>query len=139
LFIYDDHTVPWKVVCNNLDVSVFKGRDTYRGTAQFSNGTVRIQNYEEFRADMQTRFRIDKGKIALEDINLQSTGANTHVTGYVDLAKWPEMLYNVRSHIDFPIQKNIYFKTMNFTVVGQGDFAATFRFFRTPTAAPGAS
>ena len=133
LFIYDDHTVPWKVVCNNLDVSVFKGRDTYRGTAQFSNGSVKIQNYEEFRADMQTRFKIDGGKILLEDIDLQSTGADTHVTGYVDFKKWPEMLYNVRSHIDFPTQKDIFFKTMNFTVTGQGDFTGTFRFFKTPT------
>jgi hypothetical protein len=132
-FIYDDHTVPWQVVCNNLDVSVFKGRDTYRGTAHFSNGSVKIQSYEQFRADMQTRFKIDGGKILLEDINLQSTGADTHVTGYVDLKKWPDMVYNVRSHIDFPIQKAIFFKTMNFTVAGQGDFTGTFRFFKTPT------
>jgi len=32
-FTYDDHTTPWRVVCPNLNVSVFKGRDTYRGTA----------------------------------------------------------------------------------------------------------
>ena len=25
LFIYDDHTTPWAVVCRNLNVSVFKG------------------------------------------------------------------------------------------------------------------
>jgi hypothetical protein len=131
-FIYDDHTVPWQVVCNNLNVSVFKGLDTYRGTAQFSNGSVKIQSYEQFRADMQTRFRIDGGRIVLEDINLDSTGADTSVTGYVDLRNWPEMVYNVRSRIDFPTQKAIYFKTMNFDVSGQGDFAGTFRFFKTP-------
>lgn len=132
-FIYDDHTVPWKVVCNNLNVSVFKGLDTYRGTAQFSNGSVKIQNYEEFGAAMQTRFKIDNGKILLEDINLKSTGADTRVTGYVDFKNWPEMLYNVKSHIDFPIQKDIYFKTMNFSVTGQGDFIGTFRFFKSAT------
>jgi autotransporter translocation and assembly factor TamB len=132
-FVYDDHTVPWKVVCNNLDVSVFKGRDTYRGTAYFSHGTVKIQNYEEFAAAMQTRFKIDNGRVVLEDINLQSTGADTHVTGYVDFKKWPDMLYNVKSRIDFPVQKGIFFKTMNFTVAGHGDFTGTFRFFKTPT------
>src|SRR6185369_3178290 len=89
------------------------------------------QSYEEFRADMQTRFKIDNGRVVLEDINLRSTGADTHVTGYVDFKKWPDMLYNVRSHIDFPTQKDIYFKTMNFTVTGQGDFTGTFRFFKT--------
>ena len=133
-FIYDDHTVPWKVVCNNLDVSVFKGLDTYRGTAQFSkDGSVQIQNYEEFAVDMQTRFKIDDGKILLEDINLQSAGADTKVTGYVDLKKWPEMATTSKSHIDFPTQKDIFFKTMNFTVTGKGDFIGTFRFFKTAT------
>jgi hypothetical protein len=131
-FVYDDHTVPWKVVCRNLDVSVFKGLDTYRGTAQFSDGSVKIQSYDEFRADMQTRFRIDGGRILLEDINLRTTGADTRVTGYVDMKNWPEMLYNVRSRIDFPTQKAIYFRSMNFDVAGRGDFAGTFRFFKTP-------
>jgi hypothetical protein len=131
-FIYDDHTVPWQVVCNNLTVNVFKGLDTYRGTAQFSNGSVKIQSYEQFRADMQTRFRIDGGRIVLEDINLDSAGADTRVTGYVDLRNWPEMVYHVKSRIDFPTQKGIYFKTMNFGVTGQGDFEGTFRFFKTP-------
>ena len=136
-FVYDDHTTPWKVVCPNLDVSVFKGIDTYRGTARFTKGTVKIQNYEEFGAAMQTRFRIDKGRVLLEHINLQSDGASTAVTGYVDMSNWPDMLYNVRSQIDFPIQKAIFFKGMNFTVAGTGDFLGTFRFFKTSTGGTG--
>ena len=131
-FTYDDHTVPWSVVCRNLNVSVFKGLDMYRGTAQFSNGSVKIQTYDAFRADMQTRFRIDGPRIVLEDINLQSTGASTKVTGYVDVANWPNMVYNVRSRVDFPIQKAIFFKDMNFTTSGHGDFQGVFRFFKTP-------
>jgi hypothetical protein len=131
-FVYDDHTTPWIVVCNNLNVSVFKGLDTYRGTAQFTDGSVKILQYDAFRADLQTRFKIDGGKIILEHINLQSAGASTAVTGYVDVKNWPEMVYNVKSRIDFPIQKAIYFRDMNFTVAGRGDFDGTFRFFKTP-------
>jgi hypothetical protein len=41
------------------------------------------------------------------------------------------MLFNVKSHIDFPTQKAIYFKNMNFTVAGTGDFTGTFRFWKT--------
>ena len=132
-FTYDDHTTPWLVVCRNLNVSVFKGFDTYRGTAQFTNGAVKILQYDAFPTDMQTRFKIDGGKIILEDINLKSLGASTKVTGFVDIPNWPTMLYNVSSLIDFPIQKAIYFKDMNFTVAGQGKFDGTFRFFKTPT------
>lgn len=130
-FTYDDHTTPWLVVCRNLNVSVFKGFDAYRGTAQFTNGSVKILHYDAFPTDMQTRFKIDGGKILLEDINLQSLGATTKVTGYVDIPNWPTMVYNVKSRIDFPIQKNIYFRDMNFTVAGVGDFDGVFRFFKT--------
>ena len=48
------------------------------------------------------------------------------------------MVYNVKSRIDFPTQKAIFFKDMNFTVAGNGDFTGTFHFFKTPTA-PAAS
>src|SRR5438094_553264 len=85
-FTFDDHTVPWSVVCRNLNVHVFRALDAYRGTAQFSNGTVKIQAYDAFRADMQTRFKIDGGTVLLEWISLQSSGASSAITGYVDLA-----------------------------------------------------
>jgi hypothetical protein len=52
------------------------------------------------------------------------------IDGYVDLAHWPEMLYNVRSRVDFPTEKNIFFRDMDFTVAGFGDFAGTFHFFK---------
>jgi hypothetical protein len=129
-FTYQDHTTPWSTVARNLNVTVWKGLDTYRGTAQFSNGAVAIQTYRPFRADLQTTFKIDGGKVILDRINLTSEGATSAVTGYVDLAHWPEMLYNVRSRIDFPIQKEIFFKEMNFSVSGQADFTGAFHFFK---------
>ena len=125
-FTYEDHGTPWSVVCPNLDVSVFRGLDAYRGTAQFSKGTVTIQNYQPFAASMQTRFKIDNGRVVLDDINLQSTGASSRITGYVDLSRFPEMLYRVKSRIDFPTQKDIFFKDLNFATAGYGDFTGTF-------------
>src|SRR4029079_2601588 len=68
---------------------------------------------------------------------LQSDGASTTVTGYVDTKNWPDMLYNVKSRIDFPIQKGIFFNGLNFTVAGNGDFTGTFRFFKTETGGTG--
>lgn len=129
-FTYEDHTTPWSTVARNLNVSVWKGFDTYRGTAQFTNGTVAIQSYRPFRADMQTAFKIEGGQVILDRIDLISEGAKSAVTGYVDLAHWPEMLYNVRSHLDFPTQKAIFFNEMNFSVAGQADFTGTFHFFK---------
>jgi hypothetical protein len=131
-FTYDDRSTPWKVVCPDLDVSVFKGLDMYRGTAAFSGGYVKIQNYEPFPVSLETRFRIEDGKVMLEHIDIQSRGATTAVNGYVDLGNWPEMYYNVKSRIDFPTWKAVFFKDMNFTVAGTGDFTGVFRFFKQP-------
>ena len=133
-FTYDDHTTPWLVVCRNLNVSVFKGFDTYRGTAQFTNGSVKIQHYDAFPTDMQTRFKIDGGKHRPR--GHQPARASAHrprSPASSTSPNWPTMLYNVSSLIDFPIQKAIYFKDMNFTVAGQGNFDGTFRFFKTAT------
>ena len=62
-FAYEDHGTPWSVVTRNLDVTVARPDTEYRGQATFSNGTVAIQNYVPFRADMSTTFRIDGGKV----------------------------------------------------------------------------
>lgn len=129
-FTYQDHGTPWSVICPNLNVSVFRGLDAYRGTAQFSKGTVAIQDYLPFAADMQTRFKIDNGRVILDHIHLQSTGADTSITGYVDLSRFPEMFYRIKSHIDFPTQKNIFFKGLNFTTAGQADFTGTFHIWK---------
>jgi hypothetical protein len=130
-FTFEDHTSPWRVVCPNLNVSVWKGIDTYHGTAGFRGGRVKLTTFEEFSADLQTRFKIVDGKVLLDDIRIDSTGASTKGTGYVDLGNWPDMLFNVRSRVDFPIQKSIFFKDMNFTVAGRADFTGVFRFFKT--------
>ena len=130
-FVYDDHTTPWRTVARNLNVSMYRSFATndYRGTASFSNGTIKIQTYEPFRADMRSRFRLEGSKVRFDRIDLSTDGAQSIVDGVVDLAKWPEQLYNVRSKIDFATQKNIFFHNDTFVASGAGDFAGTFHMF----------
>src|SRR5688500_16608726 len=94
-FEYQDHGTPWSVVTRNLDVTVGRPTDQYRGQARFSNGTVQIQNYQPMRADMSTTFHIDGGKVILERIDLLTDGARSAITGEVDLTRWPEQTYRV--------------------------------------------
>ena len=131
-FIYDDHSTPWSTVARSLSVSLYRSFATndYRGNASFSNGTIRIQSYEPFRADMRSRFRLDGSKVRFDRIDLASDGAQSIVDGVVDLANWPEQLYNVRSKIDFATQKNIFFHRDAFQASGTGDFVGTFHMFR---------
>jgi autotransporter translocation and assembly factor TamB len=131
-FTYDDHGTPWGVVAPNITVRMFWGGVTndYRGGASFSDGTVRIMSYLPFRASMQSQFHMSGGKLHFDRMDLVSEGARSQVTGDIDFSRWPEQLYQVRSHIDFPTQKNIYFHGQNFEVSGVGDFTGTFHLFK---------
>ncbi len=129
-FTYEDHGTPWSTIARNLDVTVGRPTSEYRGQAQFSNGTVTMQNYVPMRADMSTNFRIVNGYIILDRIDLVTDGAKTELTGIVDAGHWPEQTYKIKSKIDFPTEKGIWFAHDTFTVMGTGDFTGTFHLFK---------
>ena len=52
---YKDYGTPWSVVCRNLDITVARTNEEYRGLARFNGGTVKIQDYEPFDLDMNSR------------------------------------------------------------------------------------
>jgi hypothetical protein len=130
--IFEDHGTPWSTVARNLEVQLVKSGPTndYRGRAWFSNGTVKIMAYEPFRVDMQSRFTMIGGKVHFDRMDLLSDGARSVITGDADIPRWPEQLYNIRSRIDFPTQKNIFFHGQKFNVSGTGDFTGTFHLFK---------
>ena len=128
-FTYQDHGTPWSTVARNLDVSVSRTTE-YRGEAKFSNGTVAIQSYVPMRADMRSTFKIDGGKVLFDRIDLITDGAKSVVTGHVDLARWPEQLYNVKSRIHFPRMRELFFARETFSLHGDGDFTGRFHLFK---------
>jgi hypothetical protein len=129
-FTYDDKGTPWSTVARNLDVVVGRPTSEYRGQARFSDGTVRILNYEPMRADMDTTFRIVDGKVLLNRINLYADGTESVLSGEVDLRRWPEQTYQVRSQIDFPRMREIFFARDTFSLFGEGAFEGTFHLFK---------
>jgi hypothetical protein len=130
--IFEDHGTPWSTVARGLNVQLVKSGPTndYRGRAWFSNGTVKVMAYQPFRVDMQSRFTMIGGKVHFDHMDLVSDGARSVITGDADIPRWPEQLYHVRSRIDFPTQKNIYFHGQKFNVSGTGDFNGTFHLFK---------
>ncbi len=129
-FTYVDHGLPWTIVTRELNVMVHRGLDTYIGTATFANGTVSIQKYLPFAANMRSRFRFVASKMHFDRLDLVTDGAVSVMEGDVDFSQFPEQVFRVRSHIDFPTQKNIFFQREKFTVSGQGDFEGTWRLFK---------
>jgi hypothetical protein len=131
-FTYDDHATPWSSVARDLTLQLYRSDATndYRGTTAFTNGTVKIQAYQPFRVDLQSRFSLDGGKVHFDRMDLTSEGARTVATGDVDLGRWPEQTYQLQSRIDFPTQKEIFFHGQKFDVSGVGDFTGTFHLFK---------
>ena len=92
---------------------------------------MKIQIYEPFRADMQSRFTIDRtASCTSSHMDLPSDGRAVARDRLRRLAHWPEQTYHVKSQIDFPTQKDIFFKARTSPSSGQGDFTGTFHFFK---------
>jgi translocation and assembly module TamB len=129
-FTYEDHVTPWSTVARNLDVTVSRPANEYRGQAKFSNGTVVIQKYEPMRADMTSTFTIEGGKVLFDRIDLVTDGATSVLTGQADMARWPEQIYHVKSRIHFPRMRELFFARDTFSLHGDGDFNGTFHMFK---------
>lgn len=131
-FTYEDHGTPWSTVARDLRVSISRGFvDTkYRGSASFADSIIAIQSYEPFHANMDSRFTIEGSDLQFSRIDMVSDGARSAMVGSIDLARWPEQTYRIKSRIDFPTQKNIYFHKEKFSASGQGEFQGTFHLFK---------
>jgi TamB, inner membrane protein subunit of TAM complex len=128
-FTLDDHGAPWGITAPNLDVVITRA-DTYRGTAAFDQATIRIAKFEPMWARMKSRFKIEGGKVVFDRIDLTTDGATSAVTGETDLTRWPEQIYSVKSTVDFPRMKEIFFARDRFRLAGTGQFAGTFHLFK---------
>ena len=79
---------------------------------------------------MTSRFSIKGSKLHFQRLDLDTDGAHSAMTGDIDFSRWPEQIYHINSHIDFPTGKNIFFLHEKFTTSGQGDFQGYFHLFK---------
>jgi hypothetical protein len=131
-FVYTDHAMPWSVVTRRLDVTVKRDEagNRYVGESSFSNGRVTMQQYEPFGVAMRAYFAMDGARVVFDRIDLLTDGARTVLRGDTVINHWPEMMYEVRSTIDFPTQKAIWFAKDNFRAFGTGEFVGTWHMFK---------
>src|SRR5688572_17915057 len=110
-FTYQDFGTPWGIVARNIDVVVEKpGADgNYGGTADFTDGLVAIQQYVPFRTDMKSRFEIVDGRIVFERMSLTTEGTQSELVGDVNMRYWPELMLQMKSTIDFPKARELFF------------------------------
>ena len=60
---FKDYGTPWSVVTRNLDITVARTNDQYRGLARFHGGTVKIQEYEPFDLETHERHRQQEARL----------------------------------------------------------------------------
>lgn len=128
-FVFRDHGTPWSAVARNLDVRLSKLVE-YRGSVSFSKGTVAIQDFVPMSADLDAVFKVQGSQVIFEQMDLVTDGAESDVTGSVDLARWPEQTYHVKSKVQFPRMRELFFADDAFSLHGEGDFTGTFHLFK---------
>jgi hypothetical protein len=128
-FVYRDHGSNWSAVARNLDITLAKATD-YRGLIRFSDSTVTIQNFVPMSARARGSFKLQGTQVHFDRLELVTDGAVTDVTGMVDMARWPEQLYHVKSRVQFPRMREIFFATSGFDLHGEGDFVGSFHLFK---------
>ena len=130
-FTFQDFGSNWGVVARNIDVVVEKpGTANYRGTAKFTDGLVALQNYVPFRTDMDSAFQIDGGRLTFDRMSLITEGTRSELVGDVNFSYWPELMLAMKSEIDFPRAKELFFAGDTFSLTGQGKFEGTFHLFK---------
>ena len=127
--VYRDWGSDWSAVARNLDVTVSKLVD-YRGQLRFSNSTITIQSYVPMTAALEAAFHVEGTQIVFDQMALVTDGAVSDVTGRVDIGNWPEQIYHVRSRVQFPRMREIFFAGDSFSLHGEGEFAGTFHLFK---------
>ena len=50
--------------------------------------------------------------------------------GDVNIRYWPELMLQMKSTIDFPRQRELFFAGDTFSLTGKGDFTGTFHLFK---------
>jgi hypothetical protein len=129
-FTFEDHETPWSVICPNLDINI-TNLPNYHGTATFKGGSVTIQDFAPMWANMKAEFVIDGSRIHLPRIDMDTDGATTIASGDVDMGHWPNQGYQVKSRVNFPRMRELFFKDESWRLAGAGDFTGTFRLFKT--------
>ncbi len=129
-FVYEDQGTPWSIVSRNMRVSVVKGGGQYRGTAQFTGGTIDIQDYVPFRADMRSRFKFNGPSLTFDDIVLLTDGAESTLTGTADFANWPEQTYQIASNIELRRMRELFFANEPWELSGRSRFTGVFHMFK---------
>jgi hypothetical protein len=128
-FTYDEHESSFHIVARNITVAI-RDFPNYNGVVSSSGGVVGIQQFVPMYANLKARFEIDGSKLHLRRVDLDTDGAKSTAVGEVDMGRWPEQTYSVKSRVQFQRMRELFFAQQPWALSGDGDFTGTFHLFK---------
>jgi hypothetical protein len=129
-----DHAQPVEFIAENVAVNFTRdlSLNKYVATIDFRGGVTNILSYEPMRLDtMSARLRFDEGNLlTVQTLDLVTDGTRSHMTGVINLNKWPEQYLDITSALDVPALKEIFFFGQDFTAAGRGEYKGRFQKFQ---------
>lgn len=129
-----DHAQPLDFTAENVAVNFTRDLklDKYVATVSFRGGVTNILSYEPMRLDsMSARLRFDEGNLlTVQGLDLIADGTRSHMTGAIDLNKWPTQHFDISTELDVPPLKEIFFFGQDFTATGRGEFKGRYQKFQ---------
>ncbi len=129
-----DHAQPLDFTAENVAVNFTRDLrlDKYVATLTFKGGVTNILSYEPMRLDsMSARMSFDAGNmITVQGLDLVADGTRSHMTGALNLNKWPEQYFDISTVFEVAPLKEIFFFGQNFTARGRGEYKGRFQKFQ---------
>jgi hypothetical protein len=126
---YFDYGTPWGIDLPDFDVTVMKLAG-YRGLSRSGRGVLRIQSYEPTWAAARTWFRIDKGFVLFDRMEIDTYGSTTVCSGQLDMKHWPEQTYQVDSVLQMPAMREVFWAHDTFSMTGEAHFTGTYHAYK---------
>ncbi|MEO6222316.1 MAG: hypothetical protein ABIP90_03635, partial [Vicinamibacterales bacterium] len=126
-----DHAQPLDLTAENVAVNFTRdlSLDKYVATVAFRGGVTNILSYAPMRLDSMTaRLSFDTGNfISVQGLDLVADGTRSHMTGVLNLNKWPEQYFNISTAFDVAPLKEIFFFGQAFKATGRGEYKGKFQ------------
>src|SRR6185503_4081388 len=69
-------------------------------------------------------------QITVQGLDLVADGTRSHMTGVIDLNRWPTQHFDISTVLDVAPLKEIFFFGQDFTATGRGEFKGRYQKFQ---------
>lgn len=128
-----DHAQPLEFIAENVSIGFVRAAnlDKYVATVAFAGGVTNILSYQPLRlGTMTARMSFDGPLINVQGLDLITNGTRSHMTAVLNMEKWPQQQFNIKTMFDVPPLQQVFFFGQDFKATGRGEFTGRFQKFQ---------